>query len=108
MRGLFVAGTDTGAGKTALSAALLAAIAAAGEPVRAYKPVLTGLDEPPGAWPADHELLAQAAGMAPEQVAPLRYGPAVSPTWRRRSAHGRSSRARWSPTPGGSRRGAGR
>ncbi len=79
MRGLFVAGTDTGAGKTALSAALLAAIAAGGEPVRAYKPVLTGLDEPPGAWPADHELLARAAGMAPEQVAPLRYGPAVSP-----------------------------
>ena len=79
MHGLFVAGTDTGAGKTALSAALLAGIAVSGEPVRAYKPVLTGLDEPPGPWPADHELLARVAGMAPEQVAPLRYGPAVSP-----------------------------
>ena len=30
-------------------------------------------------WPADHELLAAAAGMAPEEVAPLRFGPAVSP-----------------------------
>ncbi len=27
----------------------------------------------------DHELLARVAGMTPEQVAPLRYGPAVSP-----------------------------
>ncbi len=86
MRGLFVTGTDTGVGKTVLSAALLAAIAAAGEPVRAHKPVVTGLDvdsEPgPGhaeAWPPDHELLARAARMAPEDVAPLRYGPAVSP-----------------------------
>jgi dethiobiotin synthetase len=78
-RGLFVTGTDTGAGKTILSAALLAAIAAAGERVRAHKPVVTGLDEPPGEWPPDHELLALAAGMEPEDVAPLRYGPAVSP-----------------------------
>ena len=86
VRGLFVTGTDTGVGKTILSAALLAAIAAAGERVRAHKPVVTGLDvsREPGAgqaesWPPDHELLARAAGMAPEDVAPLRYGPAVSP-----------------------------
>jgi dethiobiotin synthetase len=82
VRGLFVTGTDTGAGKSVLAAALVAAIAAAGEPVRAHKPVLTGLDTPPGdagEWPPDHELLAAACGMAPEQVAPLRYGPAVSP-----------------------------
>jgi len=79
MRGLFVTGTDTGAGKTVLSAALLAAMAAEGVAVHAYKPVVTGLDEPSGAWPADHELLASAAGMPPEDVAPLRYGPAVSP-----------------------------
>ncbi len=78
MRGLFVTGTGTGVGKTVLSAALLAAMAG-GEPVRAHKPVVTGLDEPPGEWPPDHELLAAAAGMAPEEVAPLRYGPAVSP-----------------------------
>ena len=82
MRGLFVTGTGTGVGKTILSAALLAAMAAAGERVRAHKPVVTGLEtERPTrrAWPPDHELLASVAGMTPEEVAPLRYGPAVSP-----------------------------
>jgi dethiobiotin synthetase len=80
MRGLFVTGTDTGVGKTVLSAALLAAMAAEGEPVRAHKPAVTGLEEPPAAsWPADHELLAAAAGMAPEQVSPHRYGAAAAP-----------------------------
>ncbi|MEA2214569.1 MAG: dethiobiotin synthetase [Solirubrobacteraceae bacterium] len=80
MRGLFVTATDTGVGKSVLSAALLAAMHAAGRPVAAYKPVLTGGEEPPeGAWPADDELLALAAGMDPESVAPLRFGPAVSP-----------------------------
>ncbi len=85
MRGLFVTATDTGVGKTVVSAALLAAMVAAGEPVRAHKPVVTGLGErsqvgQPGAWPPDHELLASVvAGMTPEEVAPLRYEPAVSP-----------------------------
>jgi dethiobiotin synthetase len=84
MRGLLVTATDTDVGKTILSAALLAAMAAAGERVCAHKPVVTGLDDrsevdQPGAWPPDHELLASAAGMAPQDVAPLRYGPAVSP-----------------------------
>ncbi len=81
MRGLFITGTDTGAGKSVLTASLLAAMAESGESVLAYKPVLTGLDEPgePGAWPADHELLALASGMSQLEVAPLRFGPAVSP-----------------------------
>jgi dethiobiotin synthetase len=84
MRGLFVTATDTDVGKTILSAALLAAMAAEGEPVRAFKPVVTGVEQggpaiDAGTWPPDHELLASAAGMRPEEVAPLRYGPAVSP-----------------------------
>jgi dethiobiotin synthetase len=79
MRGLFVSGTDTGVGKTVLSACLLAAMVRTGEPVRAHKPVVTGLDEPAGTWPADHELLGRVAHMEPERVAPLRYGPALSP-----------------------------
>jgi dethiobiotin synthetase len=81
MRGLFVTGTDTGVGKTVLSAALVAAIAAAGGDVRAFKPVVTGLQEPAGAedWPPDHVLLGAAASMAPEAVSPMRFGPAVSP-----------------------------
>jgi dethiobiotin synthetase len=79
MRGLFVTATDTDVGKTILSAALLATMSAAGEQVRAHKPVVTGLEEPAGAWAPDHELLADMAGMTPEDVAPLRYGPTVSP-----------------------------
>lgn len=84
MRGLFVTATDTGVGKTVLSAALLAAMAADGERVSAHKPAVTGLDEPADglaadAWPADHELLGAAAEMPADEVAPLRYGPAVSP-----------------------------
>jgi dethiobiotin synthetase len=81
MRGLFVTGTDTEVGKTVLSAALCAALAARGEQVAAFKPVVTGLDEPAGEWPRDHELLASVAnaGQSPEDVAPLRFGPPVSP-----------------------------
>jgi dethiobiotin synthetase len=85
VRGVFVTGTGTGVGKTILSATLIAAMATAGERVRAHKPVVTGLDEGPGnggsgEWPPDHELLARATGtMTPAEVAPLRYGPAVSP-----------------------------
>lgn len=77
--GLFVAGTDTGAGKTILSAALVATIAASGRRVHAYKPVVTGIDEPGALWPQDHELLASVSGLSAEQVAPRRYRPAVSP-----------------------------
>ncbi len=80
MRGLFVTGTDTGVGKTVLAAAIVAALRARGLAARALKPVITGLDEPPGAnWPPDHELLARVAGSTPDQVSPIGYGPPVSP-----------------------------
>ncbi|TMK97894.1 MAG: dethiobiotin synthase [Actinobacteria bacterium] len=101
VRGLFVTATDTGVGKTVLSAALSAALIEAGESVRAHKPVVTGLDEqPPGAaicgsrssasdgdarvaerqtWPADHELLGAITGAAPDEVAPQRYRAAAAP-----------------------------
>jgi dethiobiotin synthetase len=80
MRGLFVTGTDTGVGKSVVSAALVAAMRAAGEPVAACKPVLTGLDEPPeSGWPRDDELLASAAATDASEVTTLRFGPAVSP-----------------------------
>jgi len=81
VRGLFVTATDTEVGKTVVAAALTAALAAAGGRVGAFKPVVTGLDEAPdGGKPHDHELLARCAGMASgADVAPYRYGPAVSP-----------------------------
>ncbi len=66
-----------------VAAAICAALAERGEPVRAFKPVVTGLEEPPEQWPRDHELLAAAAGGAqtPEQVSPYRFDPPVSPHW---------------------------
>src|SRR3954467_5591533 len=81
MRGLFVTGTDTEVGKSILTAAVCASLAARGERVAAFKPVVTGLDDDPGDWPRDHELLARvaSAGQSPEEIAPLRFGPAVSP-----------------------------
>ena len=80
MRGLFVTGTDTGAGKTVVAAAICAALRAAGTRVVPFKPVVTGEDEPTElSWPPDHVLLGRAAGVDPEQVSPARFGPAVSP-----------------------------
>jgi dethiobiotin synthetase len=80
LSGCFVTGTDTGVGKTVLAAAVLAALRARGVAVTALKPVITGLDEPPDPdWPPDHVLLARAAGVRPEEVAIVGYGPPVSP-----------------------------
>src|SRR5438067_7373298 len=81
MRGVFVTGTDTEVGKSVVAAAICAAATASGIRVAAYKPVVTGLDEPAGDWPRDHELLAAAAsaGQSPDDVAPYTFGPPVSP-----------------------------
>jgi dethiobiotin synthetase len=80
VRGCFVTGTDTGVGKTVLSAAIVAALRADGVRVGALKPVITGLEEAPDPdWPRDHELLGAAAGIAPDAVAAIGFGPPVSP-----------------------------
>src|SRR3954469_23237510 len=81
MRGIFVTATDTGVGKTVLAAAICAALAERGERVAAFKPVVTGIDEEPDEWPRDHELLARVATgrQEPSDVAPLSFGPPVSP-----------------------------
>lgn len=79
-RGVLVTGTDTGVGKTVLAAAIASALRARGETVAAFKPVLTGTDEPADPdWPPDDELLAAATGMRAADVAPERFGPPVSP-----------------------------
>ena len=41
--------------------------------------MVTGLDDPVEKWPRDHELLANVTGRRPEEVAPYRFGPPVSP-----------------------------
>ena len=82
MRGIFVTGTGTGVGKSVVAAAICAALAARGQKVAAFKPVVTGVGgQPPAAWPADHELLAAAAGggQAPGHVTPYTFREPVSP-----------------------------
>ncbi len=80
LRGCFVTGTDTGVGKTVVAAAMVARLRRLGKEVRAIKPLITGLDDPPDpVWPPDHELLARVAGCEPAQVILGGYGPPVSP-----------------------------
>jgi dethiobiotin synthetase len=81
LRGVLVTGTDTEVGKSVVAASICAALAAKGERVAAFKPAVTGLDEEPGPFGRDHELLAAvaSAGQTPEDVAPYRFGPAASP-----------------------------
>lgn len=62
-RALFIAGTDTGVGKTAVGVTLARLIAARGTTVRARKPVETGCHSHHGRLqPADAALLQAAAG----------------------------------------------
>lgn len=80
LRGCFVTGTGTGAGKTVLAAAIAAALHRRGERVAVWKPVVTGTGERgPDDWPADHELLATAVHGDPRAVTTATFGPAVSP-----------------------------
>jgi dethiobiotin synthetase len=76
IRGCFVAGTDTGVGKTHVAGAISRALVDSGEQVSAYKPVVSGVDDP---GLRDHELLAQITGQDPGEISPVAYGPAVSP-----------------------------
>jgi dethiobiotin synthetase len=90
VRGCFVTGTDTGVGKTVVTAAVVATLRARGVAVRALKPVITGLDEPSRPdWPHDHELLARAAGSSPEETTMFSFGPPVSPHLAQKLTHRR-------------------
>ena len=82
MTAIFTTGTDTGAGKTFVTAALAAASVNDGFRTKVRKPLLSGVDEPTGSGPEhDHHLLAAAVrhSETAEVIAPLRFGPAVSP-----------------------------
>jgi dethiobiotin synthetase len=94
LRGLFVTGTGTEVGKTVVAAVIARTLAAKGERVAVFKPVVTGLDDdfpadgpktlPMATFSAhrpDHERLRAAAGspQTDEQIAPYRYGLPASP-----------------------------
>ncbi len=78
MRGVFVTGTGTEAGKTVVAAVIARSLAAQGRKVAVFKPALTGLED--GGEP-DHALLRRAAGseQSDEEIVPYRYQPPVSP-----------------------------
>ncbi|AJY77619.1 dethiobiotin synthase [Paenibacillus beijingensis] len=79
MRGIFVTGTDTGVGKTVVTAALAAALRAEGLQAGVWKPVQSGA--PLGRGETDAERLLQAAGIGerPEAVAPFTFAAPLTP-----------------------------
>jgi dethiobiotin synthetase len=97
VRGVFVTGTGTEVGKTVVAAAIARTLAARGERVAVFKPVITGLAELPADGPkgstasdlsarrpaagADHEILRHAAGseQSDEEIAPYQFSPPMSP-----------------------------
>jgi len=80
--GLFVAGTDTGVGKTEVACALLAALGARGLDAVGMKPVASGcVRTPSGLRNADVERLRAASGVraARRLVNPYAFAPPVAP-----------------------------
>jgi len=88
-RGLFVTGTDTGIGKTVVSAALLAALNRAGGRAVGMKPVASGCRQTAHGWRNDDALalIAQSAG-APDyaRVNPYALAEAIAPHLAARAA----------------------
>jgi dethiobiotin synthetase len=89
VRGAFVTGTGTEVGKTVVAAAIANSARRAGRRVAVFKPAVSGLDDyplRPEVWESaselpDHALLRLASGSVrgDDEIAPYRYGPAVSP-----------------------------
>jgi dethiobiotin synthetase len=82
MGGIFITGTGTEVGKTMVAGAAARTLAARGKRVAVFKPVVSGLDDyRDGDALPDHDLLRLASGspQSDDEIAPYRYGPAVSP-----------------------------
>jgi dethiobiotin synthetase len=89
VQGIFVTGTGTEVGKTVVASALARGSRAQGRDVAVFKPAVSGLDDyprQPESWRnapqlPDHALLRLAAEtrQADDEIAPYRFGPAVSP-----------------------------
>lgn len=82
MRGLFITGNDTGAGKTYVSCQLIAELRRRELSVIPRKPVESGCETHDGKlFPADASslLTASQSSQTLEQVCPFRFTPAISP-----------------------------
>lgn len=77
-RGIFVMGTDTGVGKTVVTAAIALAARAQGRTVAPLKPAQTGDD---GTLPGDAGFVARALGLheRPSRLCPYRLRAALAP-----------------------------
>jgi dethiobiotin synthetase len=81
-KGLFIAGTDTGVGKTLIACALLHGFAARGLRVAAMKPVAAGAVRRRGVWQHDDVMQLRAAANvdAPQAVVnPYCFAPPIAP-----------------------------
>jgi dethiobiotin synthetase len=81
-RAYFIAGTDTGVGKTLVACALLRAARAGGLTTAAIKPVAAGCDRTPFGWRNQDALRLQRAAslsLAYEQVNPVALPLAIAP-----------------------------
>jgi dethiobiotin synthetase len=81
-RGVFITGTDTGVGKSVVSASLLAALNARGVRAVGMKPVASGCEQTPqGLRNADAELLIRHSAGAPDyaQVNPYAFADPIAP-----------------------------
>jgi len=80
IRGIFVTGTDTGIGKTVVTAALAAALRSEGWNVGVWKPVQSG--EPIGSGLSDAEKLVAGSGISdpPEEVASFTFRAPLAPS----------------------------
>lgn len=77
---LFISGTDTGIGKTYVTAGLVAALRAAGRAATASKPVASGYELVDGLYRnADLDTLAQASGHCPGELCVYGFTPAIAP-----------------------------
>jgi dethiobiotin synthetase len=79
--GVFVTGTGTEVGKTIVAGVIARTAAQSGRVVAVFKPAVSGLDELEHGQLSDHEHLRLASGseQTDDEIAPYRYGPAVSP-----------------------------
>jgi dethiobiotin synthase len=84
-RGIFITGTGTDVGKTAITAGLLRGLRAQGLDAVSMKPVQTGAHRDGGVWRSpDLDVHCRAAGLEPDaeeysRMAPYCYEPACSP-----------------------------
>ena len=86
MPALFITAVGTDVGKTHIACALIGALRAAGQPVDAFKPVLSGYEGPEG---SDAARLLDALGQSPnliDRMSPLRFKAPLAPPSAARAA----------------------